>query len=70
WTCDKGHCTLIVTIPPNATGLLYVPTTDPEKIKAPSAPLAVFQRMEGPYALFELSSGTHRFESDLPKSIM
>ncbi|MFV2067569.1 MAG: alpha-L-rhamnosidase N-terminal domain-containing protein, partial [Pirellulales bacterium] len=65
WTCDKGHCTLTVTIPPNTTGLLYVPTTDPKKIEAPSAPLAVFQRMEGSYALFELSSGTHRFESDL-----
>jgi alpha-L-rhamnosidase len=69
WTCDKGHITLTVTIPPNVTGLVYVPTKDPKKIKAPNSPLAKFQRMDGSYAIFELTSGTHRFESDLPKSI-
>jgi alpha-L-rhamnosidase len=69
WTCDRGHITLTITIPPNVIGLLYVPTTDPKKIKAPNAPFAKFQRMDGSYAMFELTSGTHRFESDLPESI-
>ncbi len=68
WTFEKGHFTLTVIIPPNTTALLYVPATDPSRVKAPGGPLVKFQRMEGACALYEISSGTHRFESDLPKS--
>ena len=67
WTFEKGHFTLTVTIPPNTTGLLYVPATDPSGVKTPGGSLVKFQRMEGACALYEISSGTHRFESDLPK---
>ncbi len=65
WTLHEGHVTLTVTIPPNTTALLYVPATDPTRVKAPDGSLVKFQRMEEAYALFEIGSGTHHFESDL-----
>lgn len=65
WTLHEGLVTLTVTIPPNATALLYVPATDRSRVKAPGDPVVEFQRMEGAHALFMIGSGTHQFESDL-----
>jgi len=55
-----------VTIPPNATAVVYVPTTDAEQVRESGLPVSQAKgvrllRMENGYTLFLVGSGSYRF---------
>jgi alpha-L-rhamnosidase len=60
-----------ITIPPNATAIVYVPATDVEKVTesghlATQAKGVRFLRLENGYALFSVGSGSYRFTVPTP----
>ena len=50
-----------VTVPPNATGLVYVPASDPVSVTVDDARDARFVGKQGSRLLYQTESGTHRF---------
>jgi len=69
WSVQAGKLTLRVTVPPNTTGTIVVPATQPEQVTesghpARSAPGVKFLRAETGAAVFEVGSGAYVFEAD------
>jgi alpha-L-rhamnosidase len=57
-----------VTVPPNTTATVYVPTTDAASVRERGRPVAespyvTFLRNEGACAVYQVSSGGYDFES-------
>jgi alpha-L-rhamnosidase len=70
WKVQNG-LTQEITIPPNATAIVYVPATDVEKVTesghlATQAKGVRFLRLENGYALFSVGSGSYRFTVPTP----
>jgi alpha-L-rhamnosidase len=68
WSLTGGRFTWNLTIPPNATATVYVPTKDAAVVMesgkpAASARAVKYLRTEGGAAAYEVGSGTYRFES-------
>jgi len=66
WKIENGTFKLDVTIPANASAMVYVPATTQAKITesgqaAETAAGVKFLRREEGYAVFEVGSGTYRF---------
>jgi hypothetical protein len=70
WERDDGDFTLDVTIPPNATATVYVPTRRPDAltesgVTARRSPGVRFLRAENGAAVFQVTSGRYVFQSSL-----
>jgi alpha-L-rhamnosidase len=68
WEVAGGKLTWNVTVPPNTTATAWVPTTDPDSVTESGKPARAaegvrFERAENRAAVFELKSGTYRFEA-------
>ncbi len=68
WQKSKGNITLNVSVPPNSTATVYIPTKQLNSIKEGNVKIAgrsqyKFLRMEGQAAVVELGSGDYSFTS-------
>jgi len=67
WKQESGKLSLNVTIPPNTTATVFVPTSDPKSVKENGGTKAsegvTFLRNEAGCSVFEVGSGTYKFES-------
>jgi len=68
WRIEGGKLSLEVSIPPNTTATVRVPTSDPTAVREGSHPAkrsaaVTFLRAEPGGALYQIGSGTYRFES-------
>ncbi len=71
WKQEGGTLTLQVTIPPNTTATLHIPTEDAEAVTEGGKPASdaagvKFLRWERETAVFEVGSGCYRFTSPIP----
>jgi len=70
WNITKGRFTWNVTVPPNATATVYVPATNNTAVTEGEKPAASergvkYLRSEAGALVYEIGSGTYRFESKL-----
>jgi len=70
WRIRNGKLTLNVTVPPNTTGTLYIPTNNPKSIQEGGQPLSKTPgikhlRDEKGRAVLEIQPGRYNFESAL-----
>ena len=68
WKREGGRFTLEVTIPPNTTAAVWLPASDADAVTESGRPAkraadVKFLRMEGHAAVFEVGSGSYRFEA-------
>jgi len=73
WHRRNDRLTLEVTIPANTAATVFVPARDGDSVTesgkpANSAEGVRFLRTEGRFAVFEVGSGTYRFQSTLPET--
>lgn len=73
WEKDSasGVLTWNISIPPNTTGIVYVPATSKEEITENDKPLTASEgvkllRTEGQYVVLEIASGTYSFVATPP----
>ncbi len=71
WRKQAGELTMDVTIPPNTTATVYIPTKDSGSITESGKPLdkataVKFIRMEGKAAVYEISAGHYEFKTVNP----
>ncbi len=71
WRREGDRVGMTVTVPPNTTATLYVPTTDVASVTegggpASAAPGVAFVRAENGAAVYRVGSGTYRFTAKLP----
>jgi len=59
WTRKDGRFRLAVTVPPNTTAEVWVPTVDGAVLGTPHR--ARFLRMDGSYAVYRVASGSYTF---------
>ncbi|WP_127505964.1 alpha-L-rhamnosidase [Actinoplanes solisilvae] len=59
WTKKDGRFALSVTVPANTTAEVWLPATDKRAVSASNR--AVFQRIDGAYAVYAVASGAHSF---------
>ncbi len=69
WKLETGNLTLDVKISPNTTATVYVPTREAASVTESGRPAdkaegVIFLRMESGAAVFEVTSGTYRFQSN------
>jgi len=74
WKTEANTCSLDVTIPPNTTASVYVPTKDAAGVTGSGKPATKakgvkFLRLEAGAAMYAVGSGTYRFESTLPGTV-
>jgi alpha-L-rhamnosidase len=63
WKLAAGRINLNVVIPPNTTATVYLPTSDPKSLKGGPKTLGVkFLKMEAGCAVYEVGSGSYKFE--------
>lgn len=62
-----GEFILTVTVPPNATAEVFLPTADRRRIRVATDPLTGVRwlRSQGAESVFEVASGSYRFEAKL-----
>jgi hypothetical protein len=74
WSQDENGVTLTVTVPPNSTGTVYVPGTDPANIaetatgrplRADHAPGVSYAGTADGRTAYSVQSGTYRFQTGL-----
>jgi hypothetical protein len=70
WELEAGNLTIDVTIPINTTATVYVPAKDAAGVTESGKPAAQaksvkFLRMENNAAVYEVGSGTYRFQAAL-----
>jgi alpha-L-rhamnosidase len=70
WKRQGDQLTLKVTVPPNSTATVHVPAKDAAAVTESGKPAALAEgvksvRLEGRNAVFEVVSGSYRFESKL-----
>ncbi|MDP2883785.1 MAG: glycoside hydrolase family 78 protein [Ignavibacteria bacterium] len=66
WRQESGKFKLDVIIPPNTTALVYLPTSDPKSVREGGKTKlseVKYVRQEAGCAVFEVGSGTYKFES-------
>jgi alpha-L-rhamnosidase len=59
WRLDAGKLAMTVTVPPNAKARIVVPSKNPAAVGSDLKPT----KLEGDAAVFEVGSGTYRFEA-------
>lgn len=74
WKQSKGTLNLTVTVPPNTTATVYVPTRSPDSVTESGKPateaIGVKSSNVTPgFVVFEVGSGTYHFEAKLPPII-
>ncbi|MEI7928841.1 MAG: alpha-L-rhamnosidase C-terminal domain-containing protein [Verrucomicrobiales bacterium] len=74
WTRDGAKLTMDVTIPVNTTATVYVSAKDAVGVTESGKPAAQaksvkFLRLENGAAMYEVGSGTYRFQATLPKTV-
>ena len=74
WTCENGNLKLDVTIPPNTSATVYVPTKDADSVTESGKPATQaagikYLRTENNAAVYAVGSGTYQFQSTLPETI-
>ena len=74
WKKDGDRFSLDLTVPPNSTAEVSLPTDHPDSVAESGKPVSAapgvkFLRTEDKRAIYEVSSGTYHFISTLPKSI-
>lgn len=74
WKREGDKVSMDVTIPPNTTATVYVPTKDAAAVTESGKPASkadgvTFLRMENNAAVYAVGSGTYRFQSTLPDTI-
>ena len=72
WQRERNKLTMEVAIPPNTTATIYVSAKDATAVTESGQPAAKAQgvkwlRMENHAAVYEIGSGTYRFQSALPE---
>jgi len=70
WRIRDGMLTLRVSVPPNTTCMLYVPTKNPNSVKEGGTPFQTVsgvkhQRDEKGRSILELQPGQYNFEAEL-----
>ncbi len=70
WRIDSGVLFLDVTIPPNTTATVYVPTSDVGSIREGDKPASKaegvkFTKVRGGKAVYKVGSGSYRFSSPI-----
>jgi alpha-L-rhamnosidase len=71
WRIENGRLHLDVTVPPNTTATVFVPTIAPDRVTEGGKPVAHARGVlrlsaENGAAVFRIGSGHYRFESQLP----
>jgi alpha-L-rhamnosidase len=66
WTRSGSVLTMDVTVPANATGLVYVPASEPAAITVDDAANARFVAKQGSRLLYQIASGRYRFTVRVP----
>ena len=61
WTRSGSALTLEVTVPPNATGMVYVPGSDPSSVTVGDAANAKFAGKQGNRLVYNVDSGRYHF---------
>ena len=61
WTKSGSTLTLEVTVPPNASGVVYVPGSDPSAVKVSDTANATFAGKQGNRLVYNVDSGSYRF---------
>ena len=74
WKREGKKLMMDVTIPPNSTGTIFVPTKDAATVTESGKPFGEaegvkFLRMENNAAVYAVGSGTYRFQATLPESV-
>jgi hypothetical protein len=74
WKLESRNLTMDVTIPINSTATVYVPAKDAAGVTESGKPAAQAKgvtslRMENGSAVYEVGSGTYRFQSTLPETV-
>ena len=69
WEIRDGRFTLDVTVPPNTTADVFIPTQHPENVlvsgrKAENAPGVTFLKQQDKFIVYEVKSGHYQFVSD------
>jgi len=69
WRKSKGAIVYSVTIPPNSTAIVYIPTKNRSTITEGGRKIATvkecrFLRQEGDWAVYEVASGDYQFKSN------
>ena len=75
WKYERGTFTWKVSVPPNSTATVYVPTSNAGSVKEGGHPLAKvrdakFLRMENGCAVLELESGNYVFSSTTTAAVL
>ncbi len=70
WRISDGKLTLNISVPPNTTATLYVPTKNPKSVKEGNVPLTKVSgvkhlRNEKGHSILEIKPGNYTFEADL-----
>ncbi len=70
WKIDKGFFKLNVSIPANATAIIYIPAGDEKDVYEGAVPAhkaqgVKFLKKEGKYILYEVQSGNYEFTSKI-----
>ena len=71
WQRDGGTFDWQITVPPNTTATVYVPTPNAASVTESGKPVAKvsgvkFLRQEAGAAVYEVAAGSYQFHSDLP----
>ncbi len=74
WRRDGNMLALDVTVPPNSTALIYVPSRDEANVnesgsRASGSPGVTFIRSEDKYIVYKVKSGRYKFRSALPAKL-
>jgi alpha-L-rhamnosidase len=72
WKIEGDRITLSVTIPPNTTARVYVPTSDPDSVTEGGKPAAQAEGVKGlpeeaGAAVLEIGSGSYEFNARAPR---
>jgi alpha-L-rhamnosidase len=74
WRKDKGRFFVDVTVPPNSSATVHLPTADPDTVLENGRPAAEaegvgFRGIEDGRALYRIGAGEYHFESDLAEPL-
>jgi alpha-L-rhamnosidase len=72
WTITGERLNWNLTVPPNTTATVYVPAQGPATVTESGKPASeargvTYLRTESVAAVYEIGSGSYRFESRLPR---
>lgn len=74
WKCENDQFILNLTVPPNTTATVYIPTEDINAVKETGKPASeaegiTYLRTEGDTAVFHAVSGSYHFSASLSEAV-